>query len=84
MPESSHSQCVRDRPYPVLSRRVAISAFRRKYATLKEAVKEVRETLTRYRAGESIGFTRVASLKSMGLIPRSNGGFELGRKYCRL
>ena len=31
--------------------------------------------------GKSIGFTRKASLKSMGLIPRSNGCYVLGNKY---
>jgi hypothetical protein len=29
----------------------------------------------------SLGFTKVSSLKSMGLIPRSSGCYMLGNKY---
>lgn len=30
---------------------------------------------------KAIGFTATSSLKSMGRIPRSHGGYELGAKY---
>jgi len=40
-----------------------------------------RNTLRKYKAGKSIGFTARASLKAKGLIPRSNGRYVLGPKY---
>ncbi len=43
--------------------------------------KDLKTALQDYKKGKSIGFSRVASLKSMGLIPRSNGKFEVGPKY---
>ena len=42
----------------------------------------VRTTLKNYKAGKSIGFTALSSLKSMGLVPRSNGCYQLGAKYA--
>jgi hypothetical protein len=41
----------------------------------------VREVLRRYRRGESIGFSLFSSLRSMGLIRRAHGRYELGEKY---
>lgn len=38
-------------------------------------------TEKKFRKGQSIGFTFVSSLKSMGRIPRSNGCYTLGNKY---
>lgn len=40
-----------------------------------------RNTLRKYKAGKSIGFTARASLKAKGLIPRSSGKYVLGPKY---
>jgi hypothetical protein len=37
--------------------------------------------LRKYKAGKSIGFTKVASLKAKGLLPRSSGMYILGPKY---
>ena len=46
-----------------------------------KTTKRVRATLKAHKAGRSIGFTARSSLKSMGLIPRSSGCYELGNKY---
>ena len=62
--------------YTIKNRRVKLSP-------LKTAA-NVRSTLKNYKAGKSIGFTATSSLKSMGLIPRSNGCFVLGSKYKNL
>lgn len=40
-----------------------------------------RDLLRKYKAGKSIGFTGIASLKAKGLLPRSNGRYVLGPKY---
>lgn len=45
-----------------------------------------RETLRRFKRGESIGFTATASLKAKGMIPRTSAA-ERGKKlvspkYC--
>lgn len=42
----------------------------------------VREKLKALKRREPIGFTYKASLKSMGLVRRSSGKFQLGAKYC--
>jgi len=62
-----------NRPYPIKTERVEISPFKN--------VKKLKSVMTRYKAGEKIGFTYISSLKSMGLIPRSNGVYQLGKKY---
>lgn len=61
------------RPYPITAERVAKSPIK--------TVARAREVLKKYKDGEKIGFTLTSSLKSMGLIPRSNGMYQLGDKY---
>ena len=39
------------------------------------------KALRNFKKGQQIGFTRRSSLKSMGLLPRSSGCYELGAKY---
>jgi hypothetical protein len=50
-----------------------------------KATRKNRNLLRRYKKGESIGFTGVASLKAKGLIPRTSrklrGKKVLGPKY---
>lgn len=65
----------RRRPYSFTQKRVRKSPFR----TMEKAVKAERD----FKAGKSIGFTKKASLKSMGRIPRSDGFFLLGEKYSK-
>ena len=48
-----------------------------------KTVDRVRRTLKAFKAKKQIGFTARSSLKSMGLIPRSNGLYVLGEKYKR-
>jgi hypothetical protein len=45
------------------------------------ATRKNRNMLRRYKRGESIGFTGVASLKAKGMLARSNGSYKLGPKY---
>jgi len=61
------------RKYPMVPERVAQSPFK--------TVARAREVLARYRRGESIGFTYLASLRSMGLVKRVDGTYRLGPKY---
>jgi hypothetical protein len=63
----------RKSPYKLSPKRVKRSPFK--------SQKKVKDALQRFKKGEKIGFTYVSSLKSMGLIPRSNGSYELGKKY---
>lgn len=65
-----------DRPFPVSAARAAQSPMK--------TVARVRDVLRRYRRGESVGFTYVSSLKSMGLVPRAHGRYELGAKYRKI
>lgn len=61
------------RPFPLSQKRITISPFKDKNAII--------EMERKYRDGKSIGFTALASLRSMGRIPRSNGRYVLGEKY---
>lgn len=63
----------RSRPYGWNTRRVARSPFRN--------MKTAKNKLRLARKGKSIGFTARSSLKSMGIMPRSSGCYELGKKY---
>jgi hypothetical protein len=60
-------------PYPFVESRVKRSPFK----TMNRA----RQTLKAYKAKKSIGFTARSSLKSMGILPRASGTYELGSKY---
>ena len=64
---------IRKRPFAWDGERIAKSPFKSK-ASAKRA-----ETL--HKMGEGIGSTQAASLKAMGRLPRSHGGYELGKKY---
>lgn len=62
-----------NRPYPITEQRIQKSPFR--------TIEAVKKYLALYKSGRPIGFTRVSSLKSLGLIPRSDGRYMLGIKY---
>ena len=61
------------KPFPINAKRVRKSPFKNIAKTLKAK--------RNFQKGKSIGFTKRSSLKSMGLIPRSSGLYELGAKY---
>lgn len=65
----------RRRSYAVSAKRVNASPFKNQAS--------LRRTLKRHRSGKRIGFTQRSSLRSMGLIPRKDGTYRLGRKYSR-
>ena len=65
----------REAPYPWKSSSAKKSPFR----TLKNAKAAER----RHKAGQSIGFTALASLKSQGRLPRADGCYVLGAKYAK-
>lgn len=62
---------------------LANSYFFRASESVAMARARAARALRAYRNGEPIGFTREASLKSMGKIRRSNGKYELGAKHCK-
>lgn len=61
------------KPYSISSKRVKLSPFK--------TINSLKKTLKAYKRGCKIGFTQKSSLRSMGLIPRSNGMYKLGEKY---
>jgi len=61
------------RPFPMVNARIEKSPFRTK--------ENVQKYLRLHKSGHAIGFTYIASLKSMGLLPRTDGAFRLGKKY---
>jgi hypothetical protein len=62
------------KPFPINAKRVRKSPFKNIAKTLKAK--------RNFQKGKPIGFTKRSSLKSMGLIPRSSGLYELGSKYA--
>ena len=76
-------KCTRTTPFPITAARVRMSPFSRKRGrTARESMELVRETLGALQKKQPIGFTYLASLKSMGLVPRATGKYQLGPKYC--
>lgn len=41
----------------------------------------VKQALIDYKSGKSIGFSRISSLKAMGLLPRADGTYRVSNKY---
>jgi hypothetical protein len=60
-------------PYLIQARRAAKSPYGN--------TRKVRAIYAKYKVGKSIGFTARSSLKSMGLLPRTNGCYVIGAKY---
>jgi hypothetical protein len=68
---------LKNTPFTIEFDRVKISPFKN--------TKLVKNTLKKWKKNKkSIGFTFRSSLKSMGLIPRASGKYELGNKYVKL
>ncbi len=63
-------------PYAWKSSSIKKSPFRK--------LERAKDAETKYKAGQSIGFTAISSLKSLGRIPRSDGCYVLGAKYSEL
>jgi hypothetical protein len=63
------------KPFAVNKKRASISPMK--------TVNNVVQAKKNFQKGISIGFTRVSSLKSMGILPRSSGCYILGNKYKR-
>lgn len=61
------------KPFPIVQKRVSKSPF--------TDIKDVKDTLNKWKEKQSIGFTRTSSLKAMGLIPRASGEYVLSPKY---
>jgi hypothetical protein len=70
----AQSRMISKKPFPINAKRVRKSPFKNIAKTLKAK--------RNFQKGKSIGFTKRSSLKSMGLIPRSSGLYELGSKYA--
>lgn len=62
-------------PYSISAKRVAKSPFKN--------ISALKKTLKAHKSGRRIGYTQKSSLRSMGLIKRSNGTYCLGDKYKR-
>ena len=69
----------RSRAFPINKIMVDISPFRGNISLVKEKISQYKNKNTR----SKVGFTFVSSLKSMGLIPRSDGKYTIGDKYKR-
>ena len=68
-----HINIMSDRPFQLTSQKAQQSPMK--------TISNVRAVLQQYHSGKSIGFSYVSSLKSMGLLPRTDGKYRLGQKY---
>jgi hypothetical protein len=59
--------------FPLRDAWIRISPFKSRQSVL--------QTEKKYMSGKSIGFTALASLRSMGRLPRSDGTYRVGDKY---
>ena len=64
------------KPYPLKNTWIQASPFKNKESVLAAEKK--------YASGHSIGFTALASLRSMGRVKRSNGMYSVGPKYTAI
>ena len=64
------------RPFPLNDVWIEASPFKSR--------EKVIDTEKRYKRGEKIGFTALASLRSMGRLPRTDGTYKIGDKYKAL
>jgi len=64
-----------------MQRPYAVAPYRVARARPFKTVADVRAALRAVRAGESVGFSRKASLVAMGLLPRADGFFRVSEKY---
>ena len=64
-----------------MQRPYAVAPYRVARARPFKTVADVRAALRAVRAGESVGFSRKASLVAMGLLPRADGLFRVSEKY---
>jgi hypothetical protein len=69
------------KPYKWNIESIQKSPFMKGQDNPQDALALAKEKERAYYAGESIGFTYVSSLKSMGRIPRSDGTYKKGDKY---
>ena len=67
---------MRTTPFPYRKEWIRASPFKTK--------ERVIQAENKYKKGISIGFTALASLRSMGRIPRTNGMYLVGDKYKNL
>ena len=70
---------MRTTPYKIDASKVKISPFMKGSKNVDEAVKKVKQSLKM----KKIPFSQESSLKSMGLLKRSDGSFKLGDKYIK-
>lgn len=63
----------RNKPFKQSQNAAKISPFR--------SLNSVKQSLKKFKQKKPIGFTPTSSLRSMGLIPRSSGCYEVGDKY---
>jgi hypothetical protein len=72
--KSQKNKNIKNKPFSIEIERIKISPFK--------DLNSVKNTLKKWKKNKkSIGFTFKSSLKSMGLIPRTSGKYELGNKY---
>lgn len=64
------------KPYPLKDAWIRASPFKNKASVLA--------TEKKHASGQSIGFTALASLRSMGRVPRTNGTYAVGAKYTAI
>ena len=70
--KTSKNKC-RNKPFKQNENAAKRSPFR--------SLNSVKKSLKKFKQKKSIGFTPTSSLRSMGLIPRSSGCYEVGDKY---
>ena len=68
---------VRGRPFPLNKELILASNFGRSTESVSSAMSSVERNLKAHREGRSIGFTKEASLKGMGLVSRSDGKYRI-------
>lgn len=70
---------MRTTPYKIDNSKVKLSPFMKGTNSVNKAIEKVKKTLKM----KKIPFSYESSLKSMGLLKRSDGSYKLGEKYIK-
>lgn len=72
------------KPFKLDDKKIKKSVFMKGKTNINEARQLVKSSLKKYSTTKILPFSYASSLKSMGLIKRSDGSYRLGSKYATI
>lgn len=73
-----------NQPFRLDDKKIKISVFMKGKSNIDEARKLIKKSLKKYVEKKVLPFSYISSLKSMGLLKRTDGTYRLGSKYATI